>query len=66
VDYRLTKRWRARQRPAPPAPAPPDISARFLNQDEQILIADRLRANTSLRSIAHEPGRAASTISHDQ
>jgi transposase-like protein len=66
VDYRLTKRWRTSSRPAPPEPEPPAISPRFLSQDERLMIADRLRAHTSVRSIARELRRPASTISREK
>jgi IS30 family transposase len=41
------------------------ISARFLSQDERIVIADRLRERASLRSIARQLGRPASTVSRE-
>src|SRR5438270_3765364 len=66
VDYRLTKRWRAARRAAPPVPEPPTISPRFLSSDERLLIADRLQAKASLRPIARELGRPASTISREK
>jgi IS30 family transposase len=71
VDYRLTKRWRAARLPVVPVVSVVsvgrEISSRFLSEDERILIADRLRDPTiSLRSIAREVGRAASTISREK
>jgi IS30 family transposase len=68
VDYRLTKRWRAEQRPPVVAAAEPgqrEISARFLREDERVMIADRWRAEVSIRSIAAELGRSASTVSRE-
>jgi transposase len=40
-------------------------SLRYLSEDERISIADRLLARASLRSIARELGRSASTISRE-
>ena len=40
-------------------------SARYLSEDERGVIADRVRAGVSLRAIASELGRAASTISRE-
>jgi transposase-like protein len=41
------------------------ISARFLSQDERIEIADLRHAGLSIRQIAHQLGRAPSTISRE-
>lgn len=41
------------------------ISARFLSQDERILIADLRQAGRTVRQIAEELGRAPSTISRE-
>ncbi|GEO97450.1 IS30 family transposase [Kocuria turfanensis] len=49
----------------PLTPAPQPISARFLSQEERLMIADELRAGTSLRGIAALLGRAPSTISRE-
>ena len=35
------------------------VSARFLSEDERVLIADRVRAEVSLRAIGRELGRPA-------
>jgi hypothetical protein len=41
------------------------LSARFLSEDERILIGDRVRAGASLRAIGRELGRPASTVSRE-
>jgi IS30 family transposase len=41
------------------------MSARYLSEDERVFIADRLLGRASLRSIAKELGRSASTISRE-
>jgi len=41
------------------------LSARFLSEDERVLIADRVRAGVSLRAIGRELGRPASTVSRE-
>ena len=41
------------------------LSARFLSEDERIVIGDRVRAGASLRCIGRELGRPASTISRE-
>lgn len=46
-------------------PAPQPISARFLSQQERLVIADELHAGRSLRSIATLLGRAPSTIARE-
>ncbi|MEC3853186.1 IS30 family transposase [Paenarthrobacter ureafaciens] len=51
-----------RPRKAIPAAA---VSSRYLSEDERIYIADRLLVRVSLRSIARELGRSASTISRE-
>ena len=43
----------------------PGLSARYLSEDERIVIGDRVRAGVSLRGIGHELGRPASTISRE-
>ncbi len=40
-------------------------STRYLSEDERLLIADRLRAEVSLRAIARELGRSPATISRE-
>ena len=55
-----------RARYYPPIAAPPVvISARFLSEDERVLIGDLLRAGQSVRSIAAQLGRSPSTISRE-
>src|SRR5450755_435623 len=55
-----------RARYYPPIAAPPVvISARFLSEDERVLIGDLLRAGHSVRSIAARLGRSPSTISRE-
>ena len=41
------------------------LSARFLSEDERVVIGDRAGAGSSLRSIGRELGRPASTISRE-
>jgi IS30 family transposase len=41
------------------------LSARFLSEDERVLIADRVRAGVSLRATGRELGRPASTVSRE-
>ncbi len=41
------------------------MSARFLSEDERVLIGDRVRAGASLRAIGRELGRPASTVSRE-
>lgn len=48
-----------------PAARPSRVSARFLSQDERIVIADRLREGACQASIAAELGRDRSTISRE-
>jgi IS30 family transposase len=38
------------------------LSARFLSEDERVMIGDRVRAGASQRAIGRELGRAASTV----
>ena len=45
--------------------AAPGLSARYLSEDERIVIGDRVRAGVSLRGIGRELGRPASTISRE-
>jgi IS30 family transposase len=42
-----------------------DVSSRYLSEDERVFIADRLLAGSSLRSIARDLGRSASTVSRE-
>ena len=44
---------------------PPAISDRFLSEDERVAIADGLVLGQSLRAIASELGRPASTVSRE-
>ena len=44
---------------------PKRIHARYLNQEERILIADRLRPGDSIRAIARLPGRDPGTVSRE-
>src|SRR5665647_457923 len=41
------------------------LSARFLSEDERVVIGDRAGAGSSLRAIGREVGRPASTISRE-
>lgn len=41
------------------------LSARFLSEDERVLIAHWVRAGVSLRAIGRELGRPASTVSRE-
>ncbi len=41
------------------------MSARFLSEDERVLIGDRVRAGASLRAIGRELGRPVSTVSRE-
>src|SRR5664279_2132653 len=55
-----------RARYYPPIATPPVvISARFLSEDERVLIGDLLRTGQSIRSIAVRLGRSPSTISRE-
>ena len=44
---------------------PKRIHARYLNQEERILIADRLRPGDSIRAIARLPGRDPGAVSRE-
>ncbi|HEU5332919.1 MAG TPA: IS30 family transposase [Actinocrinis sp.] len=74
VNPRTGREWRNGRpdgrvkRPRPPArkvSAAEASSSRFLTEDERILIADRRREKASMRAIAAELGRCASTISRE-
>ncbi|TMR34518.1 IS30 family transposase [Actinomadura geliboluensis] len=73
INYRTGKRWRNGRNPttgekgAPPIRAvlPSSCSGRYLDQDERLHIADRLREGASLRVIAAELGRSPSTVSRE-
>nr|WP_243725920.1 IS30 family transposase [Actinomadura rubrisoli] len=77
INRRTGTRWRygrkeidrtGRERVYAPITEQPDdgaISARFLSEDERIVIAEMLQAGGSLRTIAKELGRAPSTISRE-
>jgi transposase, IS30 family len=68
VDYRLTKRWRHGRRPVRTSAGlgVREISSRFLSESERVVIADRLREQASVRSIARELRRAPSTVSREK
>jgi IS30 family transposase len=61
------ERWRGVRGPAAvsPGPGPGVVSARYLSQDERIVIADRLRAGGTQAAIAVELGRSPATISRE-
>jgi len=78
VSSRTGKRWRngytAYPRsggkkwvpPVDPAPSSAgSVSARYLSVDERVYLADRLRDDVSLRTIATEMGRSPATISRE-
>lgn len=73
VSDRTGRKWRngrsadRRQRAAPPIPTvvPPSGASRYLREDERIHIADRLREKATVRVIAGELGRSASTVSRE-
>ena len=73
VNPRTGKHWRngrgasGAHRASPPItpPASRPVSSRYLSEAERIHIADRLRENASIRQVARELGRAASTISRE-
>lgn len=76
VGYRTTKRWRngkqrqyepgaAARLPMRPRSYRASLSSRFLSEADRIFIADSLRAKWSLRRIARELDRPASTISRE-
>lgn len=51
--------------PSRPVPARPEVSSRFLSQDERLVIADRHRAGVGVRATARELGRDPGTISRE-
>ena len=51
--------------PSMDTPSTTSLSARFLSEDERVVIGDRVRAGASLRAIGRELGRPASTISRE-
>lgn len=76
VNRRTGTRWRygrtttstsgvERHYPAMAFNATRTLSARFLSEDERVVIADRRRAGVSLRAIGRELGRPASTVSRE-
>lgn len=77
INRRTGSRWRygrkvadrtGRVRVYPPITEQQDpdaISARFLSEDERIVIAEMLQARSSLRTIAKKLGRAPSTVSRE-
>ncbi|TDB91172.1 IS30 family transposase [Actinomadura sp. KC216] len=77
INRKTGNRWRygrkevdrtGRVRVYAPITEQPDdsaISARFLSEDERIVIAEMLQAKNSLRAIAKKLGRAPSTISRE-
>lgn len=74
INPKTGRRWRNGRRPsgrnkaAPPVRpvVPPSASSvRYLREEEQIYIADRLREKASVRAIAAELGRSPSTISRE-
>lgn len=58
VDPKTGWRWRREGRPTA-------VSARYLSEDERVVIADLLREGASLRAIAAELGRSPATISRE-
>ncbi len=73
VHRRTGMRWRhgrtvnTRHGPIHYAPISPPktISARYLSEDERIMIADSVRAGLGVREIAVQLGRSPSTISRE-
>ncbi|MEV6932858.1 IS30 family transposase [Dactylosporangium sp. NPDC051485] len=69
VSPRTGYRWRqeaaAAAAVAAAGPLPVVVSARYLSQDERVVIADRLRAGVSQSAIAAELGRPRSTVSRE-
>ncbi|MGC4937473.1 IS30 family transposase [Kribbella sp. DT2] len=73
VNERTGREWRngrpagrvKRSRPAARKVLLAEASSRFLSEDERIVIADRRRARASIRVIAVELGRSASTVSRE-
>ena len=75
VNRKTGNRWRygrisvdqagRRYEYAPITEQPQSISARFLSEDERMMIADLLRAGNSIRGIARQLGRDPATISRE-
>ncbi|WP_328959320.1 IS30 family transposase [Kitasatospora purpeofusca] len=74
INLRTGKRWRNGwhsppngRKPVPPihVEAPVSGPSRYLREEERIHIADRLREDASIRTIAAELGRSPSTISRE-
>jgi IS30 family transposase len=74
INYRTGKRWRNGRAVSKKTPVRDawtvrgervGSGARFLTQDERLYIADRVRENVSLRTIAAELERSPSTISRE-
>lgn len=74
INPKTGRRWRngrnasGRSRSAPPIhPVVPavKVSSRYLGEADRIHIADRLREKATIRTIASELGRSASTISRE-
>ncbi|PBC87103.1 IS30 family transposase [Streptomyces sp. Ag82_O1-15] len=73
IDRRTGMRWRngwrasGRHKGSPPVKRPgmPESPSRYLREADRIHIADRLRENASIRTIAKELGRSPSTVSRE-
>ncbi|MGF1432571.1 IS30 family transposase, partial [Kitasatospora sp. LaBMicrA B282] len=74
INLRTGKRWRNGwhsppdgRKPVPPihVAAPVSGPSRYLCEEDRIHIADRLRENASIRTIAAELGRSPSTVSRE-
>lgn len=73
INLRTGRRWRNGRNPtgknvgALPitSAAPPHVRGCYLNETERMHIADRVREKASVRQIAHELGRAPSTVSRE-
>jgi IS30 family transposase len=74
INRRTGTRWRygrtvtnraGHQLTYPAITKPATISARYLSEDERVVIADRLRAGQPSRAIARELSRSPSTISRE-
>lgn len=73
VNERTGREWRngrpegrvKRPRPTARQVLSAGASSRFLSENERIVIADRYRAKASVRAIAAELGRSASTVSRE-
>jgi IS30 family transposase len=74
IDVRTGKKWRngdhspGRGRKAVPPvhrEVPPSGPSRYLREEDRILIADRVREKATVRAIAAELGRSASTVSRE-